>query len=99
MFLLDTNVCIRILNRSSEKLVARLREIAPSTVSLSSVTKAELLYGARHSGRPAENLRLLAQFFAPSCRCRSTISVRNTTVRFVPTLPAVASTVVPMIDT
>ena len=65
MFLLDTNACIRVLNGSSGPLVARLRSHAPSEVRISSVTRAELLYGARRSGRVAENLRLLAAFFAP----------------------------------
>jgi tRNA(fMet)-specific endonuclease VapC len=29
------------------------------------VTKAELVFGAYHSARPAENLRILQAFFAP----------------------------------
>ena len=37
----------------------------PSEVRLSSVVTAELLYGARHSGRVEDNLRLLSRFFAP----------------------------------
>jgi tRNA(fMet)-specific endonuclease VapC len=37
----------------------------PSQVKISSVVKAELLYGARKSGRPPQNLRLLRDFFAP----------------------------------
>ena len=65
MYLLDTNACIRVLNGSSERLVTRLRSHAPSEVRLSSVTRAELLFGARRSARVAENLRLLASFFAP----------------------------------
>jgi tRNA(fMet)-specific endonuclease VapC len=32
---------------------------------VSSVTRAELVYGARRSARVAENLRVLASFFAP----------------------------------
>ena len=65
MYLLDTNACIRVLNGSSAPLVARLRRQAPSEIGISSVTRAELLYGARRSARVAENLRLLADFFAP----------------------------------
>ncbi|MCX7016270.1 MAG: type II toxin-antitoxin system VapC family toxin [Candidatus Sumerlaeota bacterium] len=64
MFLLDTNVCIRILNKSSKPLVARLRTEDPSEIHISAITKAELLYGARHSARPAANLRLLDSLFA-----------------------------------
>jgi len=65
MYLLDTNACIGILNNTSASLVARLRTHAPSEIRLSAVTRAELLFGARHSGRPSENLRLLARFFEP----------------------------------
>jgi tRNA(fMet)-specific endonuclease VapC len=65
MYLLDTDACIRILNGSSERLVARLREHAPSEMRLCAITKAELLYGARHSARVSENLKTLARFFEP----------------------------------
>lgn len=64
-FLLDTNACIRVLTGSSPRLVARLRDTPPSAVTLCSVTRAELLYGARRSARVDENLELLDRFFAP----------------------------------
>ena len=65
MFLLDTNACIRVLNGSSAPLVARLRRCSPAEIRVSSVTRAELIYGARRSARAAENLQVLAAFFAP----------------------------------
>ena len=65
MYLLDTNACIRILNDSSATLVNRLRRQAPTDIRLSSVTRAELIFGARRSARVAENVSLLAAFFAP----------------------------------
>ena len=65
MFLLDTNVCIRILNGSSPPVAARLQATNPAEVRLSSVVKAELLYGARKSKRVDDNLRLLRRFFMP----------------------------------
>ena len=65
MFLLDTNACIRILNDSSPVLVSRLKSQAPSAMRLSSITRGELLYGARRSSRVTDNLRLLERFFAP----------------------------------
>ncbi|MEK6372157.1 MAG: type II toxin-antitoxin system VapC family toxin [Acidobacteriota bacterium] len=63
MYLLDTNACIRILNGTSPALIDHLRSVPRSLVRLSSVVKAELLYGARKSSRVAENLRLLERFF------------------------------------
>lgn len=65
MFLLDTNVCIRAINRSPGPLVDRFRAHAPRDIRVSAVTRAELLYGARHSQRVSENLHLLAAFFHP----------------------------------
>ena len=65
MFLLDTNVCIRILNGSSPAVAARLQATNPAEVRLCSVVKAELLYGARKSKRVDDNLRLLRRFFMP----------------------------------
>ena len=63
MYLLDTNVCIRILNGTSSSLVERLRFVPRGQLRLSSVVRAELLYGARKSSRAADNLRLLERFF------------------------------------
>jgi tRNA(fMet)-specific endonuclease VapC len=65
MYLLDTNACIRILNNSSGSLVARLQQHMPEEICLSSVVKAELIYGAHRSSRAANNLRLLRRFFEP----------------------------------
>ena len=65
MYLLDTNACIRILNATSPTLVTRLRQHRPSDIRLCSIVKAELVYGARRSSRPADNFRLLQRFFAP----------------------------------
>ena len=63
MYLLDTKACIRILNGTSPSLNDHLRAVPRPLVRLSSVVKAELLYGARKSTRVAENLRLLERFF------------------------------------
>lgn len=65
MYLLDTNACIRVLNNRSPSLVAKLRSHEPSELCLCSVVKAELLFGAYNSARPAENVRVLQVFFAP----------------------------------
>jgi tRNA(fMet)-specific endonuclease VapC len=64
-YLLDTNACIQAVNRSPGRIVERLRAHSPRAIRLSVVTKAELLYGARHSQRVTENLQLLAAFWHP----------------------------------
>ncbi len=64
MHLLDTNACIALLNGTSAPLVERLRQSSPSEMCLCSLVKAELLFGARHSARVNDNLRLLDGFFS-----------------------------------
>lgn len=64
-YLLDTNACVRVLTGRSNALAERLQTHEPRDLKLCSVVKAELLAGARKSARPAENLRVLADFFAP----------------------------------
>jgi tRNA(fMet)-specific endonuclease VapC len=64
-YLLDTNACIGILNGTAPGLVARMRSEDPGAIKLSSVVRAELLFGARKSSRVEQNLTLLSKFFAP----------------------------------
>ncbi len=64
-YLLDTNACIRVLNGTSERLVARIAARPPTEFRLSAVTRAELRYGARRSARTAANIRKLTRFFEP----------------------------------
>jgi tRNA(fMet)-specific endonuclease VapC len=63
--LLDTNACIRLINRSPGAIVERLRAHTPKSIHLSAITKAELFYGARHSKRVKENLQLVTRFCKP----------------------------------
>ena len=65
MYLLDTNACIRILNNSSPSLIACLQQHKPGDIYLCAIVKAELIYGACHSSRVADNLRVLTRFFEP----------------------------------
>lgn len=64
-FLLDTNACIALLNRSSDRLVARMRTRHPHDFAISSVVRAELTYGARHSRQVARNLDAIESFCTP----------------------------------
>ena len=65
MYLLDSNVCIRLLNQRCESIEKHFRACDPSDISLCSIVKAELLYGARHSQHIEANLQKLALFFSP----------------------------------
>lgn len=65
IFLLDTNVCIHLLNKKHPAIVQHFKQHRPADIALCSVVKAELLYGARRSQRMETNLQLLKAFFAP----------------------------------
>jgi tRNA(fMet)-specific endonuclease VapC len=58
-YLLDTNAWIQFLNGRSEGVRSRLERTRPEEIHLCSVVKAELVYGALKSARPAENLNRL----------------------------------------
>lgn len=63
-FLLDTNVCIAFLNGRDSAVKSNLLALQPDAVSLCSVVRAELLYGARNSQHVDANLQRLQAFFA-----------------------------------
>ena len=65
IYLLDTNVCIHLLNEKQSRVIQNFRQHNPADIALCSVVKAELLYGARRSQRMEANLQLLKAFFAP----------------------------------
>lgn len=64
-FLLDTNICIFALNQSSPGLEARLRRAKRSELHVSSVTVAELFYGAARSKRSTANTERVIAFVEP----------------------------------
>jgi tRNA(fMet)-specific endonuclease VapC len=65
IYLLDTNVCIHLLNERHPAILQHFRQHSPADIALCSVVKAELLSGARRSQRVEANLQLLKAFFAP----------------------------------
>ena len=64
-FLLDTNACIELIRKRSERVLSRLRKCPIGSVGISSVTLAELYYGVARSAYPQKNLVALLQFCAP----------------------------------
>jgi len=65
MYLLDTNVCINLLNNQQPEIEKKFRSLSPSEIALCSIVKAELFFGARNSNRIDANLQRLHFFFAP----------------------------------
>jgi len=64
-YVLDTNACIELIRGRSQRVLTRLRQCAPASVGISSITLAELYYGVARSSDPQRNLLALTQFCAP----------------------------------
>ena len=65
IYLLDTNVCIHLLNERHPVILQHLRQHSPADIVLCSIVMAELLFGALRSQRAEANLQRLRVFFAP----------------------------------
>jgi tRNA(fMet)-specific endonuclease VapC len=57
-YLLDTNICIKLMNERDSPAALKLASVSPREVCLCSVVKAELYHGAAKSGR-AKNIALV----------------------------------------
>ena len=56
-YLLDTNVCIYYLNGDHPALVERILASGPESLAISTLSLAELHFGAHRSARPEANRR------------------------------------------
>ena len=64
-YLLDTNICVFVIRKKSQLALQRLRQHPPGVVGISTITLAELRYGADKSQDPAKNHAALNSFLAP----------------------------------
>jgi len=64
-YMLDTNICIGLIRQSSPTLIKRLTACTPGEVGISSITIAELMYGAQKSSQIQQNMKALEQFLLP----------------------------------
>lgn len=64
-FLLDTNICIYIIKRKPQQVLNRFQTLNISDIGVSSITVAELEYGAYKSQRVEQNRIALSQFLMP----------------------------------
>ena len=64
MYLLDTNICIYLINNKYPDLYERIQKEKPFTVAISSVTLAELEYGIAKSLYPERNRFALLNFLS-----------------------------------
>ena len=64
MILLDTNICIHIINAKPPAVLARFQQYQLGDIGLSSVVAAELAFGVAKSGS-VRNRQALEMFLAP----------------------------------
>jgi len=64
-YLLDTNICIYIINKKSLQVINKLISHDISEICISSITLSELEYGVEKSNSPEKNRMALNQFLAP----------------------------------
>jgi tRNA(fMet)-specific endonuclease VapC len=64
-YLLDTNTCIRYLNRRSESIIHRMDVESPDDIVVCSVTRAELIFGAMKSNNPEKTRAKQREFLEP----------------------------------
>ncbi len=64
-FLIDTNICIYIMNEHPPALLRRFKKSELGQISISSITVSELQYGVAKSKRQKENQQRLTEFLIP----------------------------------
>ncbi|EPF27638.1 type II toxin-antitoxin system VapC family toxin [Treponema medium] len=65
MYLLDTNICIYIINNRPERVREKLKSIDHRIIYLSTISFGELQYGAYKSSKPEESKHALLDFVKP----------------------------------
>lgn len=64
-YMLDTNICIGLIRLQPPKLLRRITRCEPGDIGVSSITIAELAFGANKSNQVEQNLTALEQFLLP----------------------------------
>lgn len=62
MYLLDTNICIYIINNRPKQVVEHIKKLKVNQIKLSAVSLAELEYGVSKSQSREKNRRALIDF-------------------------------------
>ncbi len=64
-YILDTDICIGFIRKRNSRLVHKLTDLAGGDAGVSSITVAELEFGANKSERAEQNRQALYQFLIP----------------------------------
>ena len=62
MYLLDTNICIYIINEHPKKVIERMKTLKPDQIKLSAISLGELEYGVSKSKYRGKNRDALVNF-------------------------------------
>lgn len=65
IYLLDTNICVYLIKKKPIQVLDRFKAEAVGTISVSSITVAELFFGVAKSQFPDRNELALQQFLLP----------------------------------
>lgn len=63
--LLDTNICIYVMNHRPSRVVERFRQFKPGEIGVTAITVAELQFGVSKSSQIERNRSALFRFLAP----------------------------------
>jgi tRNA(fMet)-specific endonuclease VapC len=64
-YLLDTNICIYIINKKPPSVIKRIQTKQPEQIAISTITQAELEYGIARSKNVDQNRIALLEFLFP----------------------------------
>ena len=64
-YLLDTNICIYIINKKPASVIKRIQSKQPEQIAISTITQAELEYGIARSRNVDQNRIALLEFLFP----------------------------------
>lgn len=64
-YLLDTNICIYIMNRRPLEIIHKFRQFDVGDIGVSTITVSELHYGAAKSKKTKLNMQRVEEFLTP----------------------------------
>jgi tRNA(fMet)-specific endonuclease VapC len=65
MYLLDTNICIYLINKKPKNVIKKFDNLNPDEIKISTITVCELEYGASKSIKREQNRIALRTFLSP----------------------------------
>jgi tRNA(fMet)-specific endonuclease VapC len=65
MYLLDTNICIYIIKKKPPEVLNKFKKFKIGDLKISSITMAELYFGAHNSEYVEKNLKTVENFLLP----------------------------------